>query len=102
MTTIHERYLFQSHRYDVERSLKMLSLLGTCGEDCYDAFLQVLRKCNQHGIVKELKKTERFTKFGELASPFSVHVRFEMLSQALRNCNCITIQPNEYIYVCLK
>ena len=56
--------------YHVERVLKMLCILGRHGDNVFERFLRALRNSDHHAVAAELKKTDKFTKWGEFSVAF--------------------------------
>ena len=59
-------YYMQSQRFQVERTLKMLTLLGSQGEAVYDRFLKLLEITGHTPVADELRKSHQFTHFGNI------------------------------------
>ncbi|ELT87060.1 hypothetical protein CAPTEDRAFT_222838 [Capitella teleta] len=72
----------QSHDFQVERTLKMLSLLGTRGENVYNKFLSILDETGHRKAANELRRVYRKTHFGEMLPPIFTY--FLSISEFLR------------------
>lgn len=75
----------QSQKYNVEKTLRMLTLLGTHGDMAYEKFLRALNDCKFPNVVKELRRTEKTTKFGKSQKSVLILLVFSSLLCIIHN-----------------
>jgi uncharacterized protein (UPF0128 family) len=69
----------QMQKYNVEKTLMMLTLLGSHGVGVYEKFIKALTESNFNHVVKELRRTEKTIKFGKFLFQY-----YECMPQIIR------------------